>query len=778
MSSQRFSHHIQVFLKNQDSVLTQSTGFNAKDLLRTNTLTSLQPFFILLFIWLTTLCSTEIFGFHIGSKNFGRHTTAQPINLSGATFNDVAPGTYKITAKHSGKALDVYHILQDNGTPVVQWDYIGSLNQQWELVSVEDGYYKIIAKHSGKALDATAPFENGTIVHQWEYWGGDNQKWRIELLDDGYYRIISKQNARVLDVSGVSTETGAQIIQYDWHGGDNQRWQLEPVGPTSNNQLSDRVLIVYNAAQSDSVEVAQYYAGKRAIPASNLCAINPSDTYELGWNDYLQQVRDPIENCLNSVGREKILYLVFSYQTPFRLSGVPNSEAWDQFIALDQHIATISATYALFSNPYAAFRMPKENYYQPFQSLADYRNQPSAPIVYSVWRLDAKNVALAKQLVDRALAGEQQGLNGQACLDRNRGQFFLLSTPYSGYLTGDWDLYRAAQFAREKGFDVTEDGNEEEFGTAPAPLRCDNAALYSGWYSLNNYNDAFSWAPGAIGFHLDSASAADPRGGSNWSANAVEKGITVTAGAIAEPYLQYMPHPDGVFRNLFEGANVGDAFLRNVPFLRWRIIQIGDPLYRPFPNSVFPIAQTAVPSPWTSADVGTPAVSGSSGLMSQGTIAVTGGGDQMWYDQDKFHFVFQTLNGDGEIVARVKQCENATWDSRAGVMIRESAAEGSRHISLSNGCGSRVSLMRAETMGGTAGFGWEQNSQRTEWLKLARNDNTITGYYSADGQNWNQFVQRQLNLPSQALIGLFSYADSNAYQNHAIFDQVSVNRFQ
>ena len=31
------------------------------------------------------------------------------------------------------------------------------------------------------------------------------------------------------------------------------------------------------------------------------------------------------------------------------------------------------------------------------------------------------------------------------------------------------------------------------------------------WYSYNNYPDAFTWNTGAIGFHLDSSSAADPR---------------------------------------------------------------------------------------------------------------------------------------------------------------------------------------------------------------------------------------------------------------------------
>ncbi|HZU43699.1 MAG TPA: TIGR03790 family protein, partial [Terriglobales bacterium] len=167
----------------------------------------------------------------------------------------------------------------------------------------------------------------------------------------------------------------------------------------------------------------------------------------------------------------------------------------------------------------------------------------------------------------------------QACLDR---QYGAIGGIYDfSYGSGDWDLHQAANFASQAGFGVTEDQNVQEFGTSPAPL-CPGAALYSGWYHLNHYNDAFTWNTGAIGFHLDSLSAADPRMGSNWAANAIKKGITVTSGAMAEPYLDGLAHPDGVFLNLLEGANVGDAFLRNEMWLKWMILNIGDPLYTPF----------------------------------------------------------------------------------------------------------------------------------------------------------------------------------------------------
>lgn len=348
-------------------------------------------------------------------------------------------------------------------------------------------------------------------------------------------------------------------------------------------QLNERVLVVYNENVPQSLDVANYYMVKRGIPTSNRCAISSTETTSIDLNAFNSLVKTPVRNCLNAVGKDKILYIVFVYQTPYKISNLDTS--------LDQQVADIWDEYSSNNqragqHAYFADAQSEGNVYQPFVSLADYRQQPLAQHLYSVWRLDAATVELAKGLVDKALLAETNGLSGRGCFDRNRGEINFVND-YS-YGSGDWDIHRSAELARSAGFPVTEDKEEAEFGTAPAPLRCDETALYAGWYGLNHYNDAFTWKPGAIGLHTDSLSAVDVRGGTNWSANAVMKGITVTSGAIDEPFLDGVAHSDGVFRNLFEGANVGDALLRNTEYLKWVIINIGDPLYCPFRGGIAP----------------------------------------------------------------------------------------------------------------------------------------------------------------------------------------------
>ena len=56
---------------------------------------------------------------------------------------------------------------------------------------------------------------------------------------------------------------------------------------------------------------------KRRIPESNVCKIKPLSTDSVDGGEYKSHVEAPIRKCLDAVGKDKILYIVFSYQTPF-----------------------------------------------------------------------------------------------------------------------------------------------------------------------------------------------------------------------------------------------------------------------------------------------------------------------------------------------------------------------------------------------------------------------------------------------------------------------------
>ncbi len=129
---------------------------------------------------------------------------------------------YKVINKNSGKSLDI-----DNGAAVIQWDYVGGNNQQWQFNSVGNGIFSIINKNSNKALDIdSASVSAGKNIVQEDYTDSTNQQWQIIDIGFGYYKVINKKSGLALDVNGQSIANGGNLIQWYWNSDANQQWQI------------------------------------------------------------------------------------------------------------------------------------------------------------------------------------------------------------------------------------------------------------------------------------------------------------------------------------------------------------------------------------------------------------------------------------------------------------------------------------------------------------------------------------------------------------------------
>ncbi|MBL8785720.1 MAG: TIGR03790 family protein [Deltaproteobacteria bacterium] len=218
----------------------------------------------------------------------------------------------------------------------------------------------------------------------------------------------------------------------------------------------------------------------------------------------------------------------------------------------------------------------------PFGQLRTTRGE-----YFLVGRIDGADAAAALALVERTRAAEvlaQAGaLAGTVYVDGNRGLPHPATDVFGSYEAGEWNIVGVGQvFANDGRYAVVEDFDAEELGTAPAPLTAPEALYYAGWYSFGNYNDVFTWQPGAIGGHLDSCSACDLRGERDWSAMALRRGITATFGAVNEPYVAGMPAYDQFFAYLLQGASFGEAAAEATQLGAWMMVWVGDPLYRPY----------------------------------------------------------------------------------------------------------------------------------------------------------------------------------------------------
>jgi len=82
-----------------------------------------------------------------------------------------------------------------------------------------------------------------------------------------------------------------------------------------------------------------------------------------------------------------------------------------------------------------------------------------------------------------------------------------------------------------------------------------------------------------------------------------------------------------------------------------------------------------------SVDVGGPALAGSSSYNAgTDTWTVIGDGSDIWGNaDDKFHFVFQPMAGNGIIEAEILSFNVADPWTKVGLMMRDSLAPGSKH---------------------------------------------------------------------------------------------------
>jgi hypothetical protein len=151
-----------------------------------------------------------------------------------ATLPSGFSGTYKITARHSSKALDVTSGSTADGANVQQWTDNGSAAQQWVITATTDGHYRIVNRGSNKALEvAGSGISDGSNVQQWSYTGANNQQWKIEATTDGFFRLLNRNSGKALDVAGVSASDGANVHQWTYGGGGNQQWKLEQLSTTA-----------------------------------------------------------------------------------------------------------------------------------------------------------------------------------------------------------------------------------------------------------------------------------------------------------------------------------------------------------------------------------------------------------------------------------------------------------------------------------------------------------------------------------------------------------------
>jgi uncharacterized protein (TIGR03790 family) len=399
---------------------------------------------------------------------------------------------------------------------------------------------------------------------------------------------------------------------------------LDPF-PECNALETSEILILSNGLAAESRNLAEYYMKRRDVPAGNHLTLQVADRETVTREDYDLKIAGPVRKFLRGESGKNIRCLVLMYGMPLRIESPPMSgsekneleilekkksgleerlqsaandeatnatrqeldravEAIHSFDRNHDRVASVDSELALVRNEGYPLEMWVPNPF--FPGFTETKGSVPRNDVLMVGRLDGPDAATVKRIIEDSIAAEEKGLRGRA--------YFDARWPESGGENGSaYELYdrsihlAAKAVAKKNIMTVVTDDGEKLFQKGDCP----EAALYCGWYSLGRYVDAFQWQAGSVGYHIASSECTTLKqpGSTVWCKRMLEEGVAATIGPVSEPYVQGFPLPEVFFTYLTDGRyTLAESYLVALPYLSWKMVLIGDPLYRPFRHYRWP----------------------------------------------------------------------------------------------------------------------------------------------------------------------------------------------
>ena len=171
-----------------------------------------------------------------------------------------------------------------------------------------------------------------------------------------------------------------------------------------------------------------------------------------------------------------------------------------------------------------------------------------------------------------------------------------------------------------------------------------------------------------------------------------------------------------------------------------------------------------LPAHWQSVDIGDVATAGSASFEDD-VFTINGSGADIWFTADAFHFAYQPAEGDCEISAYVASVTPTAPDAKACVMIRETL-DANSVFAMALVCPGpdkgTYFQSRPSTGSECDHTNLDHSKSAPVWLKLVREGNNFTAYFSEDGNEWKtEGDPEEIEMPEDVLIGLGVCAHNN-----------------
>ncbi|HMJ90161.1 MAG TPA: DUF1349 domain-containing protein, partial [Candidatus Acidoferrum sp.] len=182
-------------------------------------------------------------------------------------------------------------------------------------------------------------------------------------------------------------------------------------------------------------------------------------------------------------------------------------------------------------------------------------------------------------------------------------------------------------------------------------------------------------------------------------------------------------------------------------------------------------AYNGLPDGWRESEIGTVRITGST-RCERNSFTVRGAGLNIDAESDSFHYVFQPVRGDREIIARISMIQHTAPESKAGLMMREAMSDYARNVMIA-ATAQRGGTFQTRHFEGRATEIVPQPEVRVgSWLKLRRRGNDFTAFKSENGRQWTLVAQTQMPMRDEYYIGLAVASAREDAASWCMFDRV------
>ena len=185
------------------------------------------------------------------------------------------------------------------------------------------------------------------------------------------------------------------------------------------------------------------------------------------------------------------------------------------------------------------------------------------------------------------------------------------------------------------------------------------------------------------------------------------------------------------------------------------------------------VNRQGLPAGQQSRDIGAPALAGSVTYAS-GAYTIKAAGADIWGTSDQFHYVYQPVTGNIDVVARVASITNAHAWSKAGVMIRESLTASSRHAMTVTSVSKGYAFQRRPEPGVYTEHTAGGSGTAPGWVRLVRTGDLFEAYRSSTGTSWTRIGADTIPMGDTVYVGLAVTSHNTTMATTAVVDSLKI----